>query len=48
MDEGGLEVGGVRVAIPRGTPIEGLAFGEAFFHPGEVRYYLYALEEGLS
>lgn len=39
----GVRVGGVLLPIPHGTPIEGLAYEEAFFHLGEGRYYLYAL-----
>lgn len=39
----GVRVGGVLLPIPQGTPIEGLAYEEAFFHLGEGRYYLYAL-----
>ncbi len=39
----GVRVGGVFLRIPLGTPVEGLAYEEAFFHLGEGRYYLYAL-----
>jgi hypothetical protein len=44
----GLEVGGVRLFIPPETPIEGLAYEDAFFTLGEGRYYLYALSEPSS
>ncbi|GAA5335747.1 MULTISPECIES: hypothetical protein [Thermus] len=39
----GIRVGAFTLAIPKDTPIEGLAFEEAFFHLGNGRYYLYAL-----
>ncbi|KHG64739.1 hypothetical protein QT17_10485 [Thermus sp. 2.9] len=39
----GIRVGGVFLPIPPETPIEGLAYEEAFFHLENGRYYLYAL-----
>ncbi|WP_337845485.1 hypothetical protein [Thermus sp.] len=42
----GLEVGSFRLPLPPETPIEGLAYEEAFFDLGPYHYYLYALEEG--
>ncbi|WP_117236777.1 hypothetical protein [Thermus sediminis] len=39
----GIRVGDAHLRIPPDTPIEGLAYEEAFFHLGEGRYYLYAL-----
>ncbi|GLV49038.1 hypothetical protein TJA_21410 [Thermus sp. LT1-2-5] len=39
----GIRVGGVSLPIPPETPIEGLAYEEAFFHLENGRYYLYAL-----
>ncbi|WP_243092677.1 hypothetical protein [Thermus hydrothermalis] len=39
----GIRVGAFTLAIPKDTPIEGLAFEEAFFHLGNGLYYLYAL-----
>ncbi|SDF18308.1 hypothetical protein SAMN04488243_1309 [Thermus arciformis] len=39
----GVRVGEVLLRVPPETPIEGLAYEEAFFHLGEGRYYLYAL-----
>ncbi|GGM91726.1 hypothetical protein GCM10007092_00790 [Thermus composti] len=39
----GIRVGDFLLRIPPETPIEGLAYEEAFFHLGEGRYYLYAL-----
>jgi hypothetical protein len=42
----GLEVGGFHLPLPPETPIEGLAYEEAFFDLGPDHYYLYALGEG--
>ncbi len=39
----GIRVGGFHLPLPPDTPIEGLAYEEAFFPLGEGRYYLYAL-----
>ncbi len=39
----GISVGETLLLIPEQTPIEGLAFEEAFFDLGEEHYYLYAL-----
>ncbi|WP_448569972.1 hypothetical protein [Thermus sp.] len=39
----GIRVGEVFLPLPPETPIEGLAYEEAFFHLGDGRYYLYAL-----
>lgn len=41
----GLQVGETTLSLPPETPIEGLAYEDAFFTLGEGRYYLYALEE---
>jgi len=38
----GIRVGEVFLPIPPETPVEGLAYEEAFFHLGDGRYYLYA------
>ena len=39
----GIRVGEVFLSLPPETPVEGLAYEEAFFHLGDGRYYLYAL-----
>ena len=38
----GIRVGEVFLSLPPETPVEGLAYEEAFFHLGDGRYYLYA------
>lgn len=43
LEPEGIRVGGTSLAIPPETPIEGLAYEEAFFDLGEGHYYLYAL-----
>jgi hypothetical protein len=44
----GIRVGDFFLPIPPKTPIEGLAYEEAFFHLGDGRYYLYALSSSTS
>lgn len=44
----GIRVGEVFLPISPKTPIEGLAYEEAFFHLEDGRYYLYALSNPTS
>ena len=44
----GIRVGEVFLSLPPETPVEGLAYEEAFFHLGDGRYYLYALSSSTS
>ncbi|RTI51507.1 hypothetical protein CSW14_09685 [Thermus scotoductus] len=43
LEPEGIRVGETFLAIPGETPIEGLAYEDAFFDLGEGHYYLYAL-----
>lgn len=45
LEPEGIRVGEAFLAIPEETPIEGLAYEEAFFDLGEGHYYLYALSD---